>query len=381
MKSHTLLALTASALALPGLAPQARADSPPANSSLSYRISSYEEDDMDKGKMLVGSDDRYEIDVHQVQLVLPVAGTYSVSLNSSYESMSGASPWYAISQPGGDAKIVMSGATISEQRRDFIANVRRYLDNGTVGVTLGTSRENDYDSVSGGIDAERHFNDNLTTLAGGLSYSSDDLSPSDAVMFNRIREASKQSRSAFIAFSQVIDQNTVVQTGLSFTHLSGYLSDPYKLGDRRPDSRSQVAWTTALRRFIPTANAALHADYRFYHDNFGINSHTLDLAWYQNIGDNVQLVPGLRYYGQSGARFFTPANDFVGTTPSSSDYRLSAYGAVSANLKLVVEVDDFKVSLSAERYRSDDDLGWYEGTSSPALVSFTRLSLGVDYEF
>ena len=79
---------------------------------------------------------------------------------------------------------------------------------------------------------------------------------------------------------------------------------------------------------------------------FGINSHTLDLAWYQNIGDRVQVVPGFRYYGQSAARFFSPANNFVGTTPSSSDYRLSAYGAVSANLKLVVEVvDDIKVSL------------------------------------
>lgn len=381
MKSHTLLALTASALALPGLAPQARADSPPANATVSFRVSSYEEDDIDKAKVLVGSTDRYDINVQQLQYVQPIAGAYSLTLNSSHETMSGASPWYAINQPSGDAKIVMSGATIREERNDLTGTLRRYLDNGTLGFTLGGSTEDDYDSLSIGFDAERHFNDNLTTVAGGVSLSSDDLEPTDSLKFNRIREASKNSRSVFAAVSQVIDQNTVVQTGLSFTNLSGYLTDPYKLGDRRPDSRSQIAWTTALRKFIPAANAALHADYRFYHDNFGINSHTLDLAWYQNIGDNFQLVPGIRYYGQSAARFFTPGNVFVGTTPSSSDYRLSAYGAVSASLKLLVEIDDFKVSLSAERYRSDDDLGWYEGKTSPALVSFTRLSLGVDYEF
>jgi isocitrate dehydrogenase (NAD+) len=44
MKSRALLALTASALALPGLTEQARGDTPPTLSTASVRLSTYEED-------------------------------------------------------------------------------------------------------------------------------------------------------------------------------------------------------------------------------------------------------------------------------------------------------------------------------------------------
>ena len=381
MKASTLLALTASALALPGIAPVAHADAPPAESTIGYRISTYEEDDLPKSALLSGSLERYDITVNQLQWVTPIGGNYSVSLRGSHESMSGASPWYTLATPARVA-VVMSGATISEDRTDINASGRRYLDNGTVGLSVGYSDENDYESLSGGLDAERHFNDNLTTLAGGFSFSSDDISPTDAdiARYRRVKDASKQSRSVFVAVSQVLNQNSVIQTGLSYTHLSGYLTDPYKLYDVRPDSRSQFAWTTAWRQFIPVANAALHADYRFYHDDFGINSHTLELEWYQNFGDNWRVVPGLRYYTQSAADFFRPGN-IITTQPRSSDYRLSAYGAVSGGLKVQVDIDKFTLSLAGERYHSSDKFATWEGDSSPALVDFTRLSLGIDYRY
>lgn len=378
MKSSTLAALTASALALPGL--QALADSPPPETTLSYRVSRYQEDDLDRAKLLAGSEQRYGIDIHQLQLIKPLAGEYALTLTGSHESMSGASPWYAVRR-GDSAAIVMSGATIEEARTDVSANARRYLDNGTLGVSLGYSSENDYRALSGGVDGQRHFNDRLTTVAAGLSFSADDLSPTDAAAFNRIRSASRQSRSLFLAVTQIINQNSLVQTGLSLSHVAGFLSDPYKLFDRRPASRTQLAWTTAYRRFIPAANAALHADYRYYRDNFGVDSHTLDLNWHQDLGRDWQVVPGLRYYSQGAADFFTPASDFAATSSNSADFRLSAYGALSGNLKLQVRIDAFTLSLSGERYRASAALGLGAEATSPALVSFTRWSFGVDYRY
>lgn len=381
MKSRALLALTASALALPGLSVPARADAPPAFSTASVRISNYKEDDLDVADRLAGSTERYDIDIHQLRLQMPVGDNYALTLNSSYESMSGASPWYTL-RIGDATRVVMSGATITEQRRDYNANLRRYLDNGTFGVSLGGSNENDYDSVSASIDAERHFNENLTTVAAGFGYSRDEIEPTQHRSFIRILRANKKSQSAFVSVSQVLNRDNVLQSGISITKLSGFLSDPYKLNDTRPDERTQVAWTTAWRRFVTSADAALQADYRFYHDDYGINSHTFDLAWYQNLGDDWQIVPGVRYYSQSAADFFRHSLVFVAPLPEqSTDFRLSSYGAWSGSLKVQWEIDAFTITASAERYYADAGYAWYEGLESPALVDFTRLSVGADYRF
>ena len=60
MKSRTLLALTASAMALPGLSSQARADAAPTESIVSYRVSTYQEDDLPLVHRLTGSRERYD---------------------------------------------------------------------------------------------------------------------------------------------------------------------------------------------------------------------------------------------------------------------------------------------------------------------------------
>jgi hypothetical protein len=115
-----------------------------------------------------------------------------------------------------------------------------------------------------------------------------------------------------------------------------------------------------------------------------LNSHTLDVAWAQNLGDDWQLVPGIRYYSQRAATFFTQQLVFGPPDAQpyqSTDFRLSAYGAFSASLKVQWEIEAFTLSASAERYYADADFASYEGPESPALVDFTRLSLGLDYRF
>jgi hypothetical protein len=382
MKSRSLLALTASALALPGIAPAARADTAPTNTNIAYRVSSYEEDKLPEEFLFAGSTERYDITIHQFQLVTPVGENYGLTLSTSVETMSGASPWYAVTPFDGEKGIVMSGATIHEKRRDYSAGLRRYLDNGSVGFNIGTSKENDYESWHGGFDMQRDFNNELTTLAGGVNFSSDDINPTDASLFNRVTDESKRTSSAFISVSQVINQSSLFQSSLNITHHNGFLTDPYKLGDSRPDTRTQVAWSNAYRRFITDLDGALHIDLRLYDDDFGINSLTFDFSWYQNVGNIFQVIPRLRYYSQSAADFFTPINEFSGPPAlNSSDYRLAAYGALSGTLQLQAAINDITVSFVLERYLSDDSYSLYDGSSSPAIVDFTRVSLGLGYSF
>lgn len=380
--SHRLIALTGTALALPGIA---GADAPPQQTTASYKFSNYSEDDMSRELVPFGSLERYDIDVHQFQLVTPMGRNYSLSFDANHESMSGASPWFTTPGLNGEPIVNMSGASgIHDERSELAIGSRYYLINGSVGGSIGYSEENDYRARYFTFSAERSFNNEMTTVSVGVSHSSDELFPSDAELFNRISHADKRSNSAILSISQIVNQFSTFQMALNLTELSGFLSDPYKLRDVRPDNKTQLALTGSYRHFLTGVDAALHSNYRYYHDDFGISSHTLDLAWYQNISDGWQLVPTLRYYSQSAADFYTNIDDFQKplTHYQSSDYRLSAYGALSGGLGLIARFGNWTTTLTAERYVADHKYSAFDvNQPGAALVQYTRLSAGFDFSF
>ena len=380
--SRNIIALSTTALALPGIA---LADAPPTQSTISYKLSNYQEDDLSRSEAPLGDLERYDIDVHQFQLVSPLGRNMSLHVDANYESLSGASPWYTSRSLDGEPIVNLSGASgISDRRTELSIGSRYYLENGSFGGNIGYSEEDDYRAIYFGFNTEKHYNNDLTTVSAGLSYSSDKVFPTDAALFNRVEEDDKQSSSLFVSVSQIINQVSSFQSALSFTEQLGFLSDPYKLRDFRPDDKTQIAWSNSYRRFFVSANAALHVNYRYYHDDFGISSHTSDLSWHQNLGRTFQIVPTLRYYNQSAAEFFTNVDDFLNPISEyqSSDYRLSAFGAVSGGFSVIADMNSWKVTLTAERYLANDKYSAYDvSLPSTALVKYNRISLGIDFRF
>lgn len=381
-RSRGLIALSSTALAMPGIAV---ADSPPVQSTLSYKFSNYQEDPLSRSEVPFGNRDRYDIDVHQFRLVTPTGRNSDFQLDANQESLSGASPWYNIAGSDGEPQVILSGASgIRDRRTELALGGHYYLDNGILGASVGYSEEDDYRSTYFGLEGQRHFNNEMTTLALSMSYSSDDLFPTDAEKFARISSAHKHNMSGYVSVSQIINPTTVVQTALTVTNQEGYLSDPYKLIDHRPGSKTQLAWATSIRKFVVAADAAVHVNYRYYHDDFGISSQTLDAAWHQNLGNRYQLVPALRYYSQSAADFYSNIDDFLKppTEYQSSDSRLSAFGAASGSLSLLARFRDWTWSLSIERYLAREEYSFYRVREpGTALVQYTRTSLGIDYSF
>jgi hypothetical protein len=380
--SRSLIALSTSALALPGIA---HADAPPTESTLSYKISNYQEDDLTRAQVPFGELGRYDIDVHQFQYVSPLGRDFALFIDANHEDMSGASPWFSTANAAGEPVINMSGASgITDARSELSIGTRYYSQNGNFGGAVGYSEENDYRATYVNLSGSRNFNNDLTTVTLGFSHSADDIFPTDAELFNRVRNEDKRATSAAVSLSQVINRVTTFQTALSITEQSGYLSDPYKLQDARPDNKTQIALSNSLRYFFIEADGALQANYRYYRDDFGISSHTLDLSWFQNINRTFQIAPVLRYYSQSAAEFYTNIDDFTKplTEPQSSDYRLSAFGAFSGGINLIADFGDWTTTFTAERYVANEKYSVYAvNQPSPALVQFVRLSLGVDYSF
>ena len=375
----TLMALTSSALLLPAYQP-ALADAPPEYTELGLRYSKYKEDDIGASNAISGRSERYDIDVAQFHLLAPVSDDWSVALDVQWEDMSGASPWFVGQSADGESKVIMSGASIEDTRTDVSVTTRYYFDRGNVGFNYTRSDEDDYESDAIALDAAVNSLDGLTTYSAAFSASADELEPTQGTTPTNTLKDDKDIRSAWVGVSRIISKRAMLRFGLGYTYREGFLTDPYKLADQRPDQRREWTMSGGYRQFFLNANAALHADYRYFDDDWGVRSHTLDLAWHQNLGATTQLIPYLRYYTQGEADFFSNQVDF-GSRYYADDYRLSSFGAITLGLSLRKELGNWALSVAGERYQTDESWGLYSGEESPGLVDYWRYTFGLDYKF
>ena len=377
--NSTLLALTSSALLLPAYQ-AANAEAPPEFTEIGLRYSNYEEDDTASSKTFGGSSERMEVDVAQFHLLAPVADDWSVALDVSWEDMSGASPWFVGESAEGDSKVVMSGASIEDTRTEVSVTTRYYYDRGSAGFNYSRSDEDDYESDAVAVDASYDSDDGMSTYSASVSASADEIEPTRGVTPTGTLKDEKDIRSAWVGVSRIVSKRAILRFGLSYTYRDGFLTDPYKLNDERLDRRNEWVIQGGYRQFLVGPNAALHVDYRYFSDDWGIDAHTVDIAWHQNVGGRTAIIPFLRYHTQDEADFFANSVDFS-ERYYADDYRLSAYGAVSLGLKLRHDIGNWRLNLAAERYQSNNEWGIYGGEESPALVDFWRTSIGLDYRF
>jgi hypothetical protein len=378
-RQSALLALTSSALLLPAYQ-GVRADAPPEFTELGMRYSKYEEDNTQGSKTFGGSSERYEIDAAQFHLLAPVLDDWSVAVDLQWEDMSGASPWFVGQSLDGGPKVIMSGASIEDTRTEVSVTTRYYYDRGNAGLNYVHSDEDDYESDAVALDGAFNSADGMTTYSAAVSTSHDDIRPTQGSVPTNTLHDDKDSSSAWVGVSRIISKNAIVRFGLTYTYRDGFLTDPYKKNDRRPDEREEWVLGTGYRQYFIWPDGALQADYRYFDDDWGVASHTLDLAWHQNLGERTQLIPFLRYYSQGEADFFANVAD-TNQRYFADDYRLSAFGAVSGGLRLRHEIGDWALSAVGERYETDESWGVFSGDESPALVNFWRYSFGLDYRF
>jgi len=344
-----------------------------------------------------------EIDSWQFQLLTPLGERTDLSVDTSFETMSGASPWYVFQGNAGDRPVqVMSQATIDDERGDVLITGNRYFDWGSASAMAGASIERDYYSTNFGLSGLREFNDKNTTLSAGANVSLDWVEPtSDRDDPTRISSDSKQTVSLTFGLSQILTRHSIFQSTLIYKHATGYLSDPYKLvqvgvgissnllRDSRPDTRNEFAWLNRYRHHFSAFNGTMHLDYRLYRDDWSVLSHTFDVAYYQTLPWGIEIIPSARYYSQSQASFYEPVYSAPKTNGNySSDYRLSPYGAFAYRLKAQWSFEDpwwgidWVTSLSYERYESKGS--WALGSvgrENPGLVSFRVYSGGISARF
>ena len=391
--SPALAALTTAAMALPGISPTVKAAVAANEPKLSLQYTRYDEDSIPSGDAApeAGERDRYEIDVLQVQFLYPLNDKLQITTGFVYDDMSGSSPWFVRPDANGDPLVVMSGATIDDTRYDYRVGAQYFGEKFTISPNIGYSKEKDYTAIFGGVQVEYEFPNKATSVSGGVSVSFDEIDPTQEAGVVRVNNEDKENYSIFGTINQVINKHTVIQSTLGVSIFDGFLSDPYKqvflptgnLPDSRPDDRIQYTWSTRLRRYSELLSAALHADYRFYYDDWNVRSHTLDLGLNKVTESGWAFDTSIRYYSQTQADFYEPFYTQVRADGEySSDYRLSPYGSISFRLGLSESIGDWTVKLGAERYISDKSYSIQSvDVENPALLDYTQFTFGMDYSF
>lgn len=336
-----------------------------------------------------GSGDRIDVDAESLQVLVPIAGQWSISGTAVHDAISGASPRYHSS----------SLTEITDKRDAYSATATRYFTQGSAAFGGSYSKERDY--ISRNVSAQGTYataNQN-TSFIFGLGYTKDDILP------NSIFLDQKEHKKVFdmaLGVTQVITQNDIAQINYHHTNGTGYFSDQYKLYDSRPDSRNSDSVLLRWNHHFTGSADTLRSAYRYYQDSNDIRAHTLEFEYDMSIGDAWRVTPLLRYYSQTAANFyFDPvANDpwadadtagapisvvyplYVEGGFASMDQRLSAFGALTYGLKVSRQFGEhWSADVKFERYEQKGS--WALGSGSKGLDSFGARSLqfGIRHTF
>ncbi len=178
---------------------------------------------------------------------------------------------------------------------------------------------------------------NQNTITGNINYN-----PNFAPFDNEGRN----SYAIGFGFSQILHKNVQGSLALDFIKQDGLLSTPFQrvyFGDvadsfidnfqladaieQLPDSRFKVALGGRLNWYL-NERVSLRTFYRYYFDDWGVNSHTASIEIPIKIADKFTLYPSYRFYNQTAADYFRPYEEALSTEEFyTSDFDLSDYSA------------------------------------------------------
>jgi hypothetical protein len=249
------------------------------------------------------------------------------------------------------------------------------------------SREYDYMSTSVNGNIARDFNNKNTTLSMGMAYSYDLISPEGGIPkplssmvigesgdpvfddeFANTRIGSNDTKSTvdlLFGVTQVVNRRMLVQLNYSYSNISGYLTDPFKvismintegevqeyLYEHRPSTREKHAVFAQAKYHFE--HNILDSSYRFMTDDWGIKSHTIDLRYLIPFENGNFIEPHLRIYTQGSADFYQPFLQQTNELPRnvSADYRIGVLDTYTIGLKYSVPTGkDTRLSFRLEYY-------------------------------
>ena len=238
----------------------------------------------------------------------------NVSVSSEYD-------YFSLGFGGGISRL------FNEKNTELSINANVYLDSWTLiyPIELRPFQTN-------GIGSFR-----ASEITGNLNYNPN---------FSELDGNDRNSYALSLGLSQILHRNVQGLISLDVVQQQGLLSTPFQrvyfldindsfvedfhLADnieRLPSSRFKVALGGRLNWYL-NETITVRTYYRYYYDNWGINSHTASMEIPLKLTERFTIYPSYRFYNQSAADYFAPYETHLSTSEFyTSDYDLSKYSA------------------------------------------------------
>jgi len=243
-------------------------------------------------------------------------------------------------------------SSLEDAYTDFV-KVRNELQGsiGYRGVEAGyyVSDEVDYHAQMVWTSVNRDFLSENLNLAFGLNYAWDRIEPlndEDTAGIPGVRNTTYFS----LVATQVLTPTTVLRAGIERSLVDGLQHNPYRnvyaggghTAERHPYERTRNDYFVRLSQFFGN-RSSLKVDYRFYTDDWGVDSHTLGAKLTQYITDEFVVRYRYRYYSQGAAYFYRDeyASGFGVDGLLTGDYRLGEFDANLFGGKIFWNLDRF----------------------------------------
>ncbi|MDH5542272.1 MAG: DUF3570 domain-containing protein [Nitrospinota bacterium] len=257
-------------------------------------------------------------------------------------------------------------------------------------IGLNFSKENDFQSLGTGVGIAQDLFSRNTTLTLSISTEANTINPTGGIpthMTNMIppgqvasfeAQQSRDVQDGLIGLTQIISRHAIMQLNYSYGKTNGYQNDPYKLisivdrttgkpiryvYENRPELRIRESLLWQGRYHFATNVAGLA--YRYYWDDWGVVSNTVDITYQIMFGEKDFIEPHIRLYHQSATNFYRHSLVYESDASrypefASADYRLGDMDGITVGVKFNTDMFLKKdASIRLEYYRQS-------GNSHPA---------------
>lgn len=226
---------------------------------------------------------------------------------------------------------------------------RRHQLEGAIGAgeltgTFYLSMEEDWRAHQAGVSWQRALAGENTLLAIDGAFGWDSIHPV-VEEGSAARDDRRTSFSAVGTWQQTLDLRTQSRVALEVGGVRGFQANPYRsvrtdsaiVAEVHPRERVRSALSAEVIRYLDT-RSSLRFGYRFYRDDWQVQSHTGSVEFKQMIGDAAVLRYRYRYYHQGSAYFYRV--DYADPTGVdgylTSDYKLAPLASNLFGVKLEV---------------------------------------------